>query len=806
MNFKFHQYVFKLLSVLFLIIVSGSILSAQTYNLALNKSYELTPKPNYTLCTDACDIYDLTDGVKKGSYWGLKTTVGWRSTPDHPDVTVDLKEECQIENILIYSAAGTRGGVTSCDSVIVLVSSDGKAYRLAAYYEVPEDIRKAALKERMISPVFNIKVGSSGRFVKLIFMHEGAFIFLDEVEIFGSVIKEKSKSLYNQLPVEIKSDYPFNALKQAKNRLEFVKAVDYANEIYSLNEKIKDSPAFKKFQEFKNRIKVLDVIKISDMELLRYKNEFSALKSEIYQYYYRKPVVVLPAEPAVSLLQNEIILSDANNLKTDVYMWQNEYDVVAFNIINCSDKYLNVQASISPLMSDEKKVLSSKEVFEIRYGYFTYGWEIGFNADALMLQCPEVNKVEPGGILQVWITVNSKNLKMGSYKAAIQFIAEPDKEVLSNYGTALASIAPVPIRLDIAPLSLPAKLDLNTYNWAYPTISDTIKNCLPDVAEDLRKHYANVLVLPSKNIPFPAKRQVSIGRQLMGSTRQMDEWLGLNKDADMVLLFMSFRPKKSVFGEWMTPVWKQNFKQWLFELTEHLKTLGIGYDKFALYPFDEYIGDDFYDLVTFVKEINPHIKIFANSFGRGPQEYMRLRDIVDIWCLPRGIIEQKNEWFTEVKSFGRPVWMYYASKRASDPLVQYRNIFWWVFKNNIKGLGFWVYCSTYPGPWDDFRQPKGDCSVIYGKYNSPINTQECVIPSRRWDIWRLGVQDYEHLFQLQSRISKLSEIDGDKAVKIKTGLDKIVDKVISQKKDSTEVNKAKRFITESILEIDQLLK
>ena len=72
------------------------------------------------------------------------------------------------------------------------------------------------------------------------------------------------------------------------------------------------------------------------------------------------------------------------------------------------------------------------------------------------------------------------------------------------------------------------------------------------------------------------------------------------------------------------------------QLVEHLKHNGIGYDRFALYPYDEYIGDDFYDLARLIKEIDPRIKIFANSYGKGPREFKRLKDLVDIWCVHQG--------------------------------------------------------------------------------------------------------------------------------------------------------------------------
>jgi len=47
-------------------------------NVALHKSYRLSPGPSYRHCTDSGDRTQLTDGVyTKGYFWTQKTTVGW---------------------------------------------------------------------------------------------------------------------------------------------------------------------------------------------------------------------------------------------------------------------------------------------------------------------------------------------------------------------------------------------------------------------------------------------------------------------------------------------------------------------------------------------------------------------------------------------------------------------------------------------------------------------------------------------------------------------------------------------------------
>jgi hypothetical protein len=788
-------------TIWFLFVMTGSLFAAIPANVAINKPYTLSPAPNYTLCTDAEDGVQLTDGIKKGSYWGSKSTVGWKRTPEPPEVTIDLQKKCRIKNIVVYSAAGTRGSVAFYDSIYVLISLDGFSYRLASYYPIEENVKKASLQQKMISPELNIRINGIGRFVKLIFIHDGSFVFLDELEIYGSFSEQKDQEEYNRFPIEIREKYSFNAAGHIRKRQELLRAIESAGLKYAAIKKIKDSSLFKKFEAFHDRLKKVELIEIQDTDISEWSKEFSGLKAEIYHGYYDCPVVILPADPGSALRQNEIIISGlpSQELETEIYLWQNEYEAIAFNIINCTANPLNINTFVSPLMSVDGRKLEAHDVFEVRYGYFTYGWNIGYNADALMLQDSKVSVVEPGGIIQVWVTVHSRKLKAGKYDAAVQFMIEPGL---------LSSVRPIPVHIEVASLSLPTRLSVFTYNWAFPELSKTTQNCLPDTSEDLRRHYINTQMISRKSIPFPSKSQLLSGKRLLGSTRAMDDWLELNQDARMVLLFLGFksdRKDSGYFGQWMTPAWNHNFKKWLSELAEHLKSKGFGYDRFALYPFDEYIGDDFYDMTSVVRQADPRIKIFANSFGKGPSDFTRLRDRVDIWCLPRSVIEQQADWFKEIKGFGRPVWAYYASKRASDPAAEYRNIFWWAFKNELTGLGFWVYCDTGPWTWDDFAKPKGDYSIIYGRYNAPIDTQECIIPSRRWELWRLGVQDYQRLFILKDRIDKLSKLDISKASEFKNKLDNLVDNVFPQQV-LLDRNQTQKEITEWIIQIDNILK
>ena len=202
-----------------------------------------------------------------------------------------------------------------------------------------------------------------------------------------------------------------------------------------------------------------------------------------------------------------------------------------------------------------------------------------------------------------------------------------------------------------------------------------------------------------KVLPFPENLH-AWGRPIsLESYAAMDAQLNSNSYARMYLLFMGFSKTKQDrgrFGEWMSESWKSNFKSWLVQMVKHLKKRGLGYESFALYPYDEYIGDDFYKVALLIKETDPRIKIFANSYGKGPQEFKRVRDLVDIWCVHQTGSIRQPDWFKNVKSFGKETWTYKAAGpvRSKNPLDHYRTMPWWAFKHGLTGAGFWVYFDS----------------------------------------------------------------------------------------------------------------
>jgi hypothetical protein len=100
-------------------------------NLALYKSYTLSPKPNYSLCTDDSDSVQLTDGRSFGSQWTRKSTVGWRTPEPVVEITIDLGKTFAVDEARMHTVGGGVASVEFPEFAAVLLSDDGRRYKFA---------------------------------------------------------------------------------------------------------------------------------------------------------------------------------------------------------------------------------------------------------------------------------------------------------------------------------------------------------------------------------------------------------------------------------------------------------------------------------------------------------------------------------------------------------------------------------------------------------------------------------------------------------------------------------------------------
>ncbi len=799
---------FKRLFILLLLVYSCKPVSAAK-NLALRKACTFLPKPNYRLCTDGSDVIQLTDGRTFGSQWTKKSTVGWEKAEPAVEIVMDLGQRSAVYEVRIHTVGGGRADVEFPEFAAVLLSNDGRVFQFAGLISSKElqNVRGSGYRgvPRMLKAG---NINAAGRYVKLVIKPKQRYVFLDEVEVFGdSLSAAKKTQLRNNLEV-------FKTSKELLKRVDdYVQlSENTAATVKSVKENRSKLPS-ELSEEILAELKIL--AKKVDMptnkiypanELLGIRGQLGKIRAGIYKAVYGKPFVCLPANPMEIVFEKEMLLREhlkgapLRGNQLDIRLWQNEYESAAFNIVNCSDEAITTAVSISPLMGPDGKKADSNKTFTVRRAIYVKGSTVGSIADALVLQAERPFTLQPGELTQIWLTIFNPTLTAGKYKGAIGISAKTAKPK----ALLIESIA---VAIEVQKKEFPENFALSTCNWGCYRVAS-----MSETAKDFYSHRINVCLINVGDIPFPRSASDRPGVFRKPDFTKMDTVIQTHNYARTYLLFLNFRSDKKDygrFGKWMTPGWKAAFSSWLKKLAAHLKDVGVGYDKWALHPFDESLCDEYYELARLVKSIDPKIRLYANSFGKGPKQFMRFRELIDIWCLQESHCERYPKWLQIIKGFGRKVWTYecLGPAKAKDPYSYYRLMPWRAFKRGQTGAGFWVYhdglnYKNVAVPWDDTLKPRGYYGVVYGAQTSPVGKlAENIVSSRRWEAWREGVEDYQYLYELRQAINKAKTKDPKMARTAQETLERQVNRVLNNQRDSSVVYDARKVLSDALLKL-----
>ena len=783
--------------VLLLLICNCKPVSAGQ-NLARHKSYTLSPQPNYYLCTDEGDITQLTDGRTSGSQWTKKSTVGWQKAEPAVEIVIDLGKNSAVYEVQIHTVGGGFADVEFPEFIAVLLSDDGQEFRLAGLVSSKDLENVRARGYRGVPRTMSIRdINIPARYVKFILRPKWRYVFLDEVEVFGDSLSAAGNiKLRNDLEVFTSSE---ELLKRIYGYLQLRENAAAALESTKTNRsKLSDQFSEKMFSELERQAQEAD----TPTKLLAIKEQVLKTQAEIYKAVYGKPFVCLPANPMEIVFEKEMLL-DESVKDINVQMWQNEYEPAAFNIVNCSDEAMTMAVSISPLLSPAGEKIDSSKTFTVRRAIYVKGSTVGSIADALVLQGERPFTLQPGELTQMWLTIFNPMLTAGIYKGGVGVLAKSEK--VKNL-----PIETIPVTIEVQEHEFPEKVALNACNWAYYKVASA-----DEMAEDLRNHHINVYTVPPQDLPFLRFSSDRPGVVRKPNFANLDKALLYHNYAGTYLLCLDFNSSKKDHGrfgnvKWMSPGWKAVFSQWLKNLVQHLRDVGFDYDRFALYPFDESLCEEFYELARLIKATDPKVRIYANSFGKGPKEFMKFRELIDIWCLQDSHCERNFQWLEQIEGFGKQVWTYECLRpmKAKEPYSYYRLLPWRAFKRGQTGAGFWIYYyglnfQTGAVPWDDTLRPRGFSGVVYGRGGSPVpGLLENIVPSRRWEAWREGVEDYQYLFEVQKAINSISTENPETAKQAQQSLKSTVDYVLRNSSDCDAVYQARRKLTQILLEVN----
>jgi len=787
---------------------AGSGLEA--VNLALNKPYEISPPPNYKLCTDVGDRFQLTDGEASGANWRRESTVGWRHAATPPTVRIDLGEVRAIDEVRIHTVGGGHAGVYFPEQILVLVSDDGKIYHVVRAWDRPGDDDGNQRSVHAIPRVFKITdLRTRGRYVQVTLMPNRRYAFLDEVEVIGGghAAKEVSFDRLNRFGRDDAAIISAAMRRSERVLTDIVQLAKAAQNPDISDKKGKPCP-------FAADVKALardadEAPQFVPSVWDGFASKLQSLRGRWLDWRFDRRLWWHEANAMSQVRPGDVFHAPESSAEVHVDLWQGEYESAAVNLVNASPDDVTLRVAVSPLRSPGGADLPWEKTITLRRAVFVESRRDGVVGDALARIVDGRLPITAGSAGQLWLTVHNPDLRAGEYHFVIRAARE------SSVGTTDACM--VPARITVHPRRLPERVALKTYNWAYLSLLQMPAKDMAQVVDDLEAHYLDVYVVPAGDRP---KTAISANGSLKVDFRRHDAALGEFPGAAEYLFFWAYAPDRlgdhARWGGWMSPDYKARMKEYLSTWVGHLRELGIGYDRFAMYPFDERLDESVLELARLIKEIDPNIRIFANSAGDGSAAVLaRFTPYVDIWCLPgqspdaevaRGVLRGVGE--KDIRRYTAE-----GDAKSLSPYDYYRLQPWRAWAAGDVGCGFWTYVTRKEAGdcsgWDDFTCARGRWSVVYDGEEAPVDAGgEIFLPSRRWEAWRQGVEDYEYLHTLRERIERCQgrRVPQSIVAESEALLKEVVAEVLAKADNPDVVYQARRRLTEAILRLDKLLR
>ncbi|MCE5187383.1 MAG: discoidin domain-containing protein [Planctomycetaceae bacterium] len=694
-------------------------------NMALLCQYNYTPEPKYQLTSDALDKRQLTDGISDKSLWYQsyrEKTVGW-FTDEIIEITLDLGAKRNVDGIKIHTIGGGKAGVEYPEYIIGLASMDGRRFSLVSL--IDSDALKSRIQNLAEPKVLELSFGTQCRYVKMLIRPNGYLFFSDELEVIESPETCPVPNTSSMLKPEA-VDYA-ERIRQLCRNMTRLQTEDRNSNNQALSPKAADHIA--RIDEFKRHLGTWD-------ELHKLENQVDLFRAEFLNARSGTSWFCTEADP-VDVLRFADLPRKAGDCELDFYQWQNEYGVAALNLTNCSQQALEYRLSVSPIAGTARNV-DSNDLVSIRRACYVRSKNAGLFADALVLQNSAPFKVKAGETLQLWVELFSKDLPAGNYAFAVAVQCDGQSE---------KTIESIPVRATIADKVFPGNLDFMTCNWDYISDTTIFTAARPQLAvEDLKTHHVNVTVIPPGKI-FRAGSSKSSFTDSISDVLKKE--LDLRRHARLRLFFLALNNQDKVFGaNLFSSEWDARFRTFMQQLIGYLSSLGYGFEDYAIYPYDEYIGEKFVHVARIIRDIDPRVKIFANSYRADMKEVRKAFGLVDIWCPYFPDIQNKSELLTEIREHCDVVWCYHTDQREDYVLEnpgklnrRYHRILPLTAKAlGLKGAAFWTYCDWRGGHFD--YNDKRVWGVVYdGRYAPMDCIKESIIPSKRWQLWREGVED-----------------------------------------------------------------
>lgn len=746
----------------------ADVFQAPGPNIALGKSYTLSPGPNYGLCSDPEDRIQLTDGIYTvGYFWTQKTTVGWTNSVP-VIITVDLGEVLPLAGLSYSSAAGV-AGVSWPNSIGILVSDDQKSWRQVG--DLVEMGTRAGAPSTEQYGQFRFATGdlrARGRYVSFI-VDCAPYCFVDEVEVYlgpdelltaepqGSVVDNPrqhftSMRLASAVTWRLRAD-----LTAAREAIQAAgMPADQKAELLRRAEEIAaDTP-----------LAVRDLP--ADFTTVLPLND---LHAQIYAL--NAPVLRSRGLPEFSVWQRNrwdmLAPTDAPDPaelaalpRLSVRMMRGEHRAEAFNLTNASDKDITLDLSIQGLPGG-----ANPDYVSVREVLFTDTRDRRPVAAAL----PEAEgtdsgykvTVNAGCSRQVWLSFNPGDVEPGQYTGLVRLAATQDAG--DGVAPVPAMSRELPLTLSVAPFDFPDEVDISVGGWDYTNGTgayDATPGNIPMLIANLREHHVNTPWAQSSVQPANAEFDGEGRLTSELDFTNWDQWVERWPNARYYCVFMAVG--NTFHGERMgTDRFNRMIGDYFEVWTSHIADLGIDPGKLAVLLVDEpHQASQVETIIAWARAIEaatPEVIIWEDPTYQDPREAdIAMFEIMDIMCpnLPMfmGGSEEARQFYVDQQAAGRELWFYSCSgpARLLDPYAYYRSQFWWALAYDARGSHYWAFGDEAQSgnSWNAYLATRNQYSPLY-------LTPTSVTDAKQMEAIREGAQDFQYFVMLRARAQELED-------------------------------------------------
>ena len=479
----------------------------------------------------------------------------------------------------------------------------------------------------------------------------------------------------------------------------------------------------------------------------------------------------------------EIYPSDpeADTARLSILAMGNETEALAFYLTNLKESPQQVKIYPHDLTDKEGKTVSCRDIVELREAINTPD-NVGTIVDEVLPKLNEGNTMylAPYDSRKLWMNINTKSLAAGRYNFLLDF---------ESIGL-ISTVQRVKVTLVVSTVRIPQKSEYAFCTWSSLAITDDIMRA--KVTKDMLDH--KMSVLPVSGPRF----YVDPNQKLAEDWSQWDNYYSSLKD-QMTCFLINPLSVETGGREISKEQYASLLKEAYVRTSKGFTDRGIGPKQWSVYVMDE-PGITGYPSIESgiqtarqIREAAPSAELYIDPAGMiSPKSMKGFEGLINTYCPQVDLLkDQQGKLLNYFHDLGQRNWFYEAvgPSRTLHPLGYYRVQPWLAFDYGFTGSGFW--CCDYSNNTNLWRAKSANPSS-QDNYSVVYNDGLNIIPSRRWEASRDGIEDYHLLMMLKRKIAEFkngSKEQMEIAGKADEVMRQIVQRITSNVKKVKEINR-----------------